>query len=47
MPKEISAKVTDECTGAVDHSIARILRCVSSIDKDGLTDAFKEVALKI
>jgi hypothetical protein len=34
MPEEISAKVTGECTGAVDHPIARILRCVSSTDKE-------------
>jgi hypothetical protein len=47
MPEEISAKVPGESTGAVDHFIARILRFVSSIDKDGLTDAFKEVALKV
>jgi hypothetical protein len=47
MPEEISAKVTGESTGAVDHPIARILRCVSSIDNDGLTDTFNEVALKI
>lgn len=34
MPEEISAKVMGECTGAVDHPVARILKCVSSIDQE-------------